>query len=126
MVFIIMLLLGYYVLIISEKNKYKNSIYAMFLYGIPVIILSSPWLIKNYFETGNPFYPVFNSLFLGNEYLIKEALDRANDNTKNLFTMFWSISTGFTARGFGKPIGPVFLALLPGIFIIKNIPKSII
>ena len=40
--------------------------------------------------------------------------------------MFWSISTGFTARGFGKPIGPVFLALLPGIFIIKNIPKSII
>ena len=61
-----------------------------------------------------------------NEYLIKEALDRANDNTKNLFTMFWSISTGFTARGFGKPIGPVFLALLPGIFIIKNIPKSII
>tara|TARA_B100001540_G_C15793783_1_gene636697 strand:- start:882 stop:2267 length:1386 start_codon:yes stop_codon:yes gene_type:complete len=126
MAFFIMLIIGFYCLNYSYKKGYRNSFYSMLAYGIMVIIFSSPWLIKNYLETGNPFFPVLNSIFLGNENLITESLEKANIDDGNIFSIFWFISTGFTASGFGKPIGPVFLALLPGIFYIKKIPKSII
>jgi len=40
---------------------------AAFKYGITFFmiaaIVASPWYLKNYFQTGNPFYPLFNSFF---------------------------------------------------------------
>jgi len=34
-----------------------------FFYAIIVILAASPWYLKNYFLTGNPFYPLFDGFF---------------------------------------------------------------
>jgi len=44
-----------------------NKQIAAFRYGIfffiVTVFVASPWYLKNYFQTGNPFYPLFNSFF---------------------------------------------------------------
>ena len=34
--------------------------YGLIFFGITALV-ASPWYLKNYFQTGNPFYPLFNS-----------------------------------------------------------------
>jgi hypothetical protein len=36
--------------------------YGMLFFAISAVI-ASPWYLKNYLQTGNPFYPLFNSIF---------------------------------------------------------------
>lgn len=38
---------------------------AVFIFGIGCALTIGPWLIKNLYETGNPVYPLMNSLFDG-------------------------------------------------------------
>jgi len=53
------------VIYLSEKNGNKFSISCCygFVFFIIALFIVSPWYIKNYIYTGNPFYPLFNSLF---------------------------------------------------------------
>ena len=108
----------------KEKN-FLNSVKSLsgklMIYGLPVVLLSGPWLIKNYIETGNPVYPVLNHLFIGQDF----SLPQHSKNSWSVLATIWDISTGFTARSYGKPIGPMFLSLLPGLLLLRPLPRQI-
>ena len=116
----------YFLIKSGLDNLSTKAILYGFTFGSLILLFSSPWLIKNFIETNNPFYPAFNSFLSLTENSITDALNRKNNDSSNIFSMFWDISTGYTAEGYGKPIGPIFLCLIPGIFFIKNIPKPVI
>ncbi len=54
------------ILMLSYAKDTQRQI-ATLKYGIVfcmiTAIVASPWYLKNYFQTGNPFYPLFNSFF---------------------------------------------------------------
>ena len=54
------------ILMLSYAKDSQRQI-ATLKYGIIFFMITamvaSPWYLKNYFQTGNPFYPLFNSLF---------------------------------------------------------------
>jgi Dolichyl-phosphate-mannose-protein mannosyltransferase len=46
----------------DTRRQIKALQYGM-LFFILTAFVASPWYLKNYFQTGNPFYPLFDSLF---------------------------------------------------------------
>ncbi len=61
---IVFLLMSFSVLwISSKKHRTKKAASEFILFCIISIGVFSPWLIKNYIWTGNPVYPLYNSLF---------------------------------------------------------------
>ena len=83
------------------------------LYLGPVVLLSAGWLLKNYAEVGNPVFPVLDKFFAGRVRF--EAEGNHASGWLGLLKIFYDMSVGYIARGYGKPIGPIFLALLPGL-----------
>ena len=55
----LMLMLSY----VRDTNKQIGALqYGILFFAISVFV-ASPWYLKNYFQTGNPFYPLFNNIF---------------------------------------------------------------
>ncbi len=46
----------------NHRQKAISVKDALFFIG-GILLSFSPWMLKNYFQTGNPFYPIFNNLF---------------------------------------------------------------
>ncbi|MBI5936187.1 MAG: hypothetical protein HY867_20975 [Chloroflexi bacterium] len=44
--------------LLREKRPRNDGIKNAFLFGLIASLILSPWLIKNYLATGNPFYPI--------------------------------------------------------------------
>jgi len=42
----------------GRRDTSKNLLQNLFLFGMVVVLVSSPWWIKNFIATGNPFYPL--------------------------------------------------------------------
>ena len=62
---VILLPLGI-VLLCALIMRYRSAMKVMnglFRFGIPALILLSPWLVRDYLWTGNPVFPMFNSIF---------------------------------------------------------------
>jgi 4-amino-4-deoxy-L-arabinose transferase-like glycosyltransferase len=57
-------------LILESKNKKKVSIFFnnILAISIPTIIIASPWYIRSYLYTNNPFFPFFFFIFGGNNW----------------------------------------------------------
>lgn len=98
------------------RTRLTNGSHRLLLYAIPLVLLSCPWLIKNYIETGNPVYPVFMGDFSPVQY---------STNPWAVVTNAWAMSTQYAPWHFGKPIGPVFLALAPGVLFLRRVPREI-
>jgi len=47
----------------SEKRSFGNALRNVFIIGIVCSLVISPWLIRNYLWTGNPFTPFLSKLF---------------------------------------------------------------
>ena len=55
---------------VQDKNDQIASVrYGLFFFIITAIA-ASPWYLKNYYFTGNPFYPLFNSIFDSLHHLV--------------------------------------------------------
>ncbi|MDA2936966.1 glycosyltransferase family 39 protein [Acidobacteria bacterium AH-259-A15] len=115
---VIVFLIGV-VTLVQDKNMWARLTgvtHRLLLYGIPLVLLSCPWLIKNYIETGNPVYPVLTEDFSPAQY---------STNPWAVLTAPWAMSTHYAPWPYGKPIGPIFLALLPGVLFLRRVPKEI-
>ena len=55
----LMLMLSY----VRDTNKQIGALKYGIMFFVITVLVASPWYLKNYFQTGNPFYPLFNSLF---------------------------------------------------------------
>ncbi|HNV70777.1 MAG TPA: phospholipid carrier-dependent glycosyltransferase [Candidatus Ozemobacteraceae bacterium] len=50
-------------------EKRQTSCHLFLLFAAAVIILSSPWYLRNWLSVGNPFFPYLQSVFAGQLYL---------------------------------------------------------
>lgn len=48
----------------KDTQKQTTTLKYGFTFFIIAALVASPWYLKNYIQTGNPFYPLFNSFFL--------------------------------------------------------------
>jgi len=114
----------------------KVSVAAVFSFGIPALIVASPWLVKNLIYTGNPFYPAFYNL-LGGKDMTRElyAVHKMNhpsftDGLKGLvmhpWTLFMSdpayLSSKYRAASF---LGPALVFFVPLIVFVKGVAPAI-
>jgi hypothetical protein len=83
--------------------------------GVAGLVLC-PWLIRNWIQTGNPFAPFFNALFL-NPYFYVLTEESLTANLRNYGISFWQrfpeVLTGSRLQG---AIGPMFIAAPVALF----------
>ncbi len=98
----------------GRKAPWKRFLLDLFLFGLTVILASSPWLIKNFVATGNPFYPV---LFPGGA-MDQLRLDFYQDQPLwggwlevILLPMTATLRGVEGTPGFSTSVGPLLLAL---------------
>lgn len=46
-----------------DTKRQKSAITYGLMFFLITVLVASPWYLKNYFYTGNPFYPLFNGFF---------------------------------------------------------------
>lgn len=106
--------------IVSRKDGLGKLALRLVSYGVTVLLLASPWLVKNYVYVGNPVAPVLNPLF----GLPSLELNVHTRSIPGLVTILWDMATGYIAI-YGRPVGPVLLLILPGLLLIKPIPRKV-
>ena len=48
---------------VRDTNKQIGALKYGIMFFVITALVASPWYLKNYLQTGNPFYPLFNSFF---------------------------------------------------------------
>ena len=48
---------------VRDTNKQIGALQYGIMFFVITALVASPWYLKNYLQTGNPFYPLFNSFF---------------------------------------------------------------
>lgn len=117
----------------AKKNiNFKDAFLSLFIFGLIVLIIFLPWLLKNYFFTGNPVWPIFNDFFNGKnwdkshqENLAQMTLKRT-PSLVNFLRLPWDIHTQTGSRlpieniDYEEGIGPYFLVFLPLYFFLSR------
>ena len=136
-VFGILILLSCHLIQRLRKNEinYKSAFFKIIVFCLIVFIIALPWLLKNYFFTGNPGWPAFNEIFQGKYWDKKHQEDLSSIinlreiSLINYIRLPWDIHTqqGSDINNIdeNEGIGPYFLALLPIYFFLKRKNKII-
>jgi len=97
----------------------KEMAQALLLFGLLAIVVASPWYLKNFFSTGNPFYPFF---FGGTYWDEFRAWWYSRAGTGLAFTAPWRLLVApweMTVLGiqgtesYDATIGPILLTVIP-------------
>jgi hypothetical protein len=48
---------------VRDTHRQMAALQYGILFFVVAVLVASPWYLKNYLQTGNPFYPLFNSFF---------------------------------------------------------------
>ncbi|MGM0567665.1 MAG: ArnT family glycosyltransferase [Elusimicrobiota bacterium] len=129
-IFILIVAFGVYTLI----NKFKLAV----LWGVIMITVFSPWLIRNTIETGNPVHPQFENFFT-TEYPYNIVLEEKGqehkdrithftrvEKLKNIISMLWDIPVqgGKFDTPYDSPdyymTGALFLIFIPLLLLFKG------
>src|SRR3989339_952301 len=107
------------------KEK-RNIIKPVLLFLSSIILVISPWLIKNYIFTNNPIFPFY--IFSETPLYIKKYLTHVSSHGTYGFLSFvclpWDLTMEGTKFGGGFDfVGPLFLIFLPVLLFIKNTDK---
>lgn len=109
------------IMLVSARRGGYVTMKRLAVFILPVCLLAAPWLLRNLLETGNPVFPIFNSVFGLSPV---EFVEQASGFT-GMFKIPWDISTGYTAGGYGEPVGPLVLAVLPAIFALRHVDRKV-
>lgn len=100
-------------------------------YFLVVFLLVSPWYAKSYIHTGDPIFPFGYSLFkseywdiIKNQNLIKSNFLESDKKTfVNFLIKFWDLTMHSSTYGMLLGFGPVFLAFIPLIILMRRVNK---
>lgn len=115
----ILLLLAIIVFLI-QKNSWYLKIWKILSFCLVAVLISMPWWIKNFFWTGNPFYPLLlaagdmDVIRLSAYNNIPSAITWVNAVTFPWYVVIWG-SDGKV--GPSASIGPILLAFAPLAFL---------
>jgi hypothetical protein len=102
-----------------RQEGLKETGKALLLFGLLAVVVASPWYLKNFFSTGNPFYPF---LFGGTYWDEFRAWWYSRAGTGLAFTAPWRLLVApleITVLGtqgkesYDATIGPVLLTVIP-------------
>ena len=120
-----------------RKNDigYANAFLEIIIFCSIVLIVTTPWLLKNYFFTGNPVWPAFNEIFNGkywdetHQEKLSKMINLRKISVANYLRLPWDIHTqmGKNINNIdeNESIGPYFLTFLPLYFLLKKKNKII-
>jgi len=81
-------------LIFFKQHKVSFKLKSLVIISLLVLIMFSPWLIKNTFFTGNPFYPYLNEFFKSKDWTetqtsnLNNGIKREQKRNINFFLKF--------------------------------------
>ena len=105
---------------IRERARPGVVLRTLLTFGAVALLVASPWYIKNFFFTGNPFYPFAYSVFGGRLWDEFRAAWYARAGTGigldpvELVALPWTLTLGIRDMNYydGR-MGPLFVGLLP-------------
>ena len=116
---------------VVAKRGLRRGLRNALIFGVIVFTGVAPWFLKNWYYTGNPLYPFFNTVFRAQGSQIvdyQQYLDHANTlfNAEphglkmllNYLRAPWLVT--MTTTGAAGQTGLVFLLCLPGVFLLKK------
>jgi hypothetical protein len=62
-------------IVVKYRRQLSHWIDPILIFGIPLLLVGTPWYIKNYLLVGNPFMPYFYNIF-GGAHLTPQAYER--------------------------------------------------
>jgi hypothetical protein len=108
-------------IMISDKKSVRTIFCKWGIFILLSMAVASPWLIKNFIATGNPFFPAFYSFFGGEDYSaamearqIVDAHHTPPSSFKDILLLPYQMLTSPII--FGSVTGPFFFLFLPFIF----------
>lgn len=109
-------------------TKNRKIIPDVILFLIPAFVFFLPWMLKNYFFTGNPVFPFFISgkapLYVQN--YLSHVSRHGTAGFLSLINLPWDLTmAGVNFGGGFDVIGPLYLVFLPVLFFVKNSGKII-
>ena len=115
------------VLILRRGKDLKGEwVFAFLAFTLLVLLMVSPWLLKNWAFAGNPLFPYGTSWFGGRSLTVNGYNQLLHDNKRFLpmdhglwsyVNLFWRLT--MPGAGDNQMIGPLVLAFLPGLFLFK-------
>ena len=128
-------LLSFWICEFMDSHSLKNTFRKTLLITLPCLLVFLPWLVKNIWAAGNPFYPFFYSLFGGYHW----NSELANQLTawqqgigvpltfKNIlllpFTVLLKGGEGYSH--FDGKLNPLWMIILPFLFCFVHKSKTI-
>ena len=105
---------------VRERARADVVFRSLLLFSAAALLVASPWYVKNFFFTGNPFYPFAYEVFGGHLWDEFRAAWYARAGTGiglnplKLLALPWTLTLGIRDMNYydGR-MGPLFLALLP-------------
>lgn len=129
--------IGIIILILSYLHCRKVSMVLIdaTIFSLPILLLSAPWYLITYLQTGNPIFPFFNAVFksplvsVSNQFMNLKTFGMGY-GWRDFIFLPWHLtysSDVFMEAVPGGVIGLVFLLALPAIFFIrKNIKIALL
>jgi len=123
-------------LFLARNIKQKKAIFSksVILFALCAIVASSIWYIRQYIVFKNPLFPYYPQIF-GSGRFTREAIDllsegnilrsfNKDNSIAGIITMPWKLTMHPKEFG-GEQIGPIFLAILPGLILLRPIDKNL-
>ncbi|MDA3884841.1 MAG: glycosyltransferase family 39 protein [Candidatus Delongbacteria bacterium] len=135
-VFFLTLFIG--LIIARERKDDKLALKSMLIFASIVLICTSPWLIRNFINSGNPFFPLFGSIIPSNiempanlvDGTVGETMSRIINGNESIFSLFMlpfrvffeGVDHDFLK--FDGKLNPFLILLLPFLFCYKYADKQ--
>lgn len=133
---------GLIMVLLLEKNKITGKIVKIFKWSGILLIVFSPWLIRNIMESGNPVHPFFEKYInvkhpyqlaprSSAEFYSKPTSRLQLQKFINLMKLPWELSIkGGGTKKYDSPsyymIGAIFLAFIPLLLFLKTNNKKFV
>lgn len=105
----------------DNRSGFKASLFELRKFLISVVIVQAPWLLRSLILTGDPIYP-FIKRFLGNPF---ETYLFHDKSWISFIKYPWDLTFVPETFLFERSISPFYLAVLPALFLCKNINRKI-
>ncbi|MDP8299898.1 MAG: glycosyltransferase family 39 protein [Candidatus Tantalella remota] len=126
----------YFIFTAFGKTRFlpRTVLKAILLFSLATALLSCAWYVRQYVVRGTPLFPFFADIF-GGGGLDPEALGLISERSvrgshgmvvslKGLLTLPWRMPMHPRQFG-GEQIGALFLAVVPGIILLRNIDRTL-
>jgi hypothetical protein len=127
-----------YITLMKRKRGVFQLLGTLTKVALPALLVFSPWLIRNYLWTDNPFYPALYNIFGGKDMsetmaatINKLSLPSTDFSAflrglwEHPLTLAMGRQEAFDRYGIQWNMGPLFLLFIPMLIVIKNIPPVI-